>query len=175
MQSERPAPAMANYAIEPGQRVWSSLVLSETLFVALVAAMLWFALRYERVGRLLYLLLAILLGTMAYSGIFLLISLIFRKRAMVIGIMYGVVLEGLLSMVPAMVNLCTVTYYLRSLTVALVLPQDELNKLPLNIVEMLGGADGRLAMVVLLNMAFVFVSTSCLLASTREYAVKDQP
>ena len=53
------------YAIEPGQWVWSSLVLSETLFVALVAAMLWFALRYERVGRLLYLLLAILLAALS--------------------------------------------------------------------------------------------------------------
>jgi 4-amino-4-deoxy-L-arabinose transferase-like glycosyltransferase len=59
------AAAAVLYAVEPGLWVWSSMVLSETLFVALVGATVWFALQYERAGRQLYLLVAILLATLS--------------------------------------------------------------------------------------------------------------
>lgn len=53
----------------------------------------------------------------SYAAVFTLIGVIWPKRAMVFGVFYVVVVEALLSMIPAVVNLLTVQFRLRCLFV----------------------------------------------------------
>lgn len=53
----------------------------------------------------------------SYAAVFTLIGVIWPKRAMVFGVFYAIVVEALLSMIPAVVNLLTVQYRLRCLFV----------------------------------------------------------
>lgn len=59
----------------------------------------------------------VVLSCVAYSALFLLIGVIAPKRAMVVGILYAVIFEVALALVPAAVNLLTVQYRLRCLLV----------------------------------------------------------
>jgi len=59
----------------------------------------------------------VVLSCVAYSAVFLLIGVIAPKRAMVAGILYAVIFEVTLALVPAAVNLLTVQYRLRCLLV----------------------------------------------------------
>ena len=57
------------------------------------------------------------LSCTSYSALFLLIGIVFPKRARVAGILYAVIFEVTLALVPAAVNLLTVQYRLRCLLV----------------------------------------------------------
>jgi ABC-type transport system involved in multi-copper enzyme maturation permease subunit len=59
----------------------------------------------------------VVLSCVAYSALFLLIGVIAPKRAMVAGILYAIIFEVALALVPAAVNLLTVQYRLRCLLV----------------------------------------------------------
>lgn len=59
----------------------------------------------------------VVLSCVSYSALFLLIGVIAPKRAMVAGILYAVVFEMALAVIPAAVNLLTVQYRLRCLLV----------------------------------------------------------
>jgi ABC-type transport system involved in multi-copper enzyme maturation permease subunit len=59
----------------------------------------------------------VILSCVSYSAVFLLIGVIAPKRAMVLGILYAIVFEMALALVPAAVNLLTVQYRLRCLLV----------------------------------------------------------
>ena len=59
----------------------------------------------------------VVLSCVSYSAVFLLIGVIAPKRAMVLGILYAIVFEMALALVPAAVNLLTVQYRLRCLLV----------------------------------------------------------
>lgn len=59
----------------------------------------------------------VILSCIAYSAVFVLIGVLFPKRAMVIGVFYAIVFEVVLASVPAAVNLLTVQYRLRCLFV----------------------------------------------------------
>lgn len=57
----------------------------------------------------------VVLGCVAYGALFTLIGALIQRRAMVIGIIYIVVVEGILSMVPATINRFTISYRLLGL------------------------------------------------------------
>ena len=57
------------------------------------------------------------LSCVTYSALFLLIGVVAPKRAMVMGVLYAVIFEAALALVPAAVNLLTVQYRLRCLLV----------------------------------------------------------
>jgi ABC-type transport system involved in multi-copper enzyme maturation permease subunit len=57
------------------------------------------------------------LSCISYSAIFLLIGVIFPKRAMVFCVMYAAFVEVILGVIPALVNRLTIQYRLRSLLV----------------------------------------------------------
>ena len=59
----------------------------------------------------------VVLSCLSYSALFLLAGVVAPKRAMVVGIVYAIVFEVALAMVPAAVNLLTVQYRLRCLFV----------------------------------------------------------
>ncbi|MGV3482801.1 MAG: hypothetical protein ACO1RT_00135, partial [Planctomycetaceae bacterium] len=58
-----------------------------------------------------------ILSCVSYSALFLLIGVVAPKRAMVAGILYAVIFEVTLALIPAAVNLLTVQYRLRCLLV----------------------------------------------------------
>ena len=59
----------------------------------------------------------VVLSCAAYAAAFALIGVLFPKRAMVIGVFYGIVFEVVFASIPAAVNLLTIQYRLRCLLV----------------------------------------------------------
>jgi hypothetical protein len=59
----------------------------------------------------------VVLSCLAYAAVFVLIGVLFPKRAMVLGVFYAIVFEVVLASIPAAVNLLTVQYRLRCLLV----------------------------------------------------------
>lgn len=119
------------------------------------------------------LLLAMLAGSvgavLAYSAVFILIGFLIPRRAMVVGLLYGIVFEFVLSFAPALVNEITVTYYLRSLVAGLLdLP------IPREIARIVGGASVTGAIASLALIAAVCLALASLLAAQREYLIKDE-
>lgn len=57
----------------------------------------------------------LILGSIAYSALYIMIGTFFQRRSMVVAFVYTVVIEGLLSFIPATINQLTVSYRLRSL------------------------------------------------------------
>lgn len=116
-------------------------------------------------------LLAALVGATAgallcYGAIFILFGFLAPRRAMVLALLYGVIFEFVLSMVPAMVNTATVTYYLRSLVVE-ALQLD----LPAKLARVVGGASLTTSLCVLLLMIVVPLALASRLAARREYVI----
>ncbi len=56
-----------------------------------------------------------LLSSLAYGALYVLIAVVFPKKAMVFAVLYTLIFEGLVSLVPATINRLTIQYRLRSL------------------------------------------------------------
>lgn len=115
---------------------------------------------------------ASLVGTggalLAYNALFVLFGFLIPQRAMIVALLYGIFFELMLSFVPALVNEFTITYYLRSLVVAML----DL-EIPRDIARMVGGASAAAAVLTLFGIVAGSLGLSSLLASRREYVVKD--
>lgn len=59
---------------------------------------------------------SIFAASFAYTAIFALLGLALPRRAITVGLIYAVVFEFMLSMVPALINEITVSHYIRSMT-----------------------------------------------------------
>jgi ABC-type transport system involved in multi-copper enzyme maturation permease subunit len=57
----------------------------------------------------------VVLGCLAYGGLFTLIGAMVQRRAMVVAIIYAVIVEGVLTLVPATINRFTIGYRLSAL------------------------------------------------------------
>jgi ABC-type transport system involved in multi-copper enzyme maturation permease subunit len=114
----------------------------------------------------------ILAGTfaalLAYNALFVLIGFLIPRRAMIAALLYAAIFELTLSFVPALVNEFTVTYYLRSLVVAMLDIE-----IPREITRMVGGAPIPFAIATLGGICVGALALASLLASRREYVVKD--
>ncbi len=80
----------------------------------------------------------------AFTSVFCLLGLFFPRRALPVGLMYAVVVEGLLSVVPAVVNEFTVSYYLRSIgwhLADLPIPEEAVEELEREMLPLLAGSD----------------------------------
>ena len=108
-------------------------------------------------------------GTLGYNAVFVLLGFLAPKRAMILALLYGVILEFLLSFVPAMVNTFTVTYYLRSLAIEITGLE-----VPDEIARIAGGASWQAATITLVVIIFIGLHGSSWLATRREYVVADQ-
>jgi len=107
-------------------------------------------------------------AVLAYTAVFAAIGTLFRNRPLVVGILYVVVVEGVLSFVPALINTVTVTYYLRSVVVrALGLT------LPPELARLVGGASLLEAVAVLLGIAAAALALAAAVVTRREYSVAD--
>jgi ABC-type transport system involved in multi-copper enzyme maturation permease subunit len=115
---------------------------------------------------------AVLVGTvgalLAYNALFVLFGFLIPRRAMIVALLYGVSFELILSFLPALVNEFTVTYYLRSLVVAML----DL-EIPREITRMVGSASAPTAVLALAGIVVGSLMVASLLAARREYVVKD--
>jgi ABC-type transport system involved in multi-copper enzyme maturation permease subunit len=104
-----------------------------------------------------------------YTALFMLFGFLMPRRAMVAALLYGVVLEFLLSFVPAIVNQFTVTYYLRSwIRNALEI------EAPQEIARIVGGATTGTALLTLTLIVVVALALASRLAARREYVIADE-
>lgn len=72
----------------------------------------------ESFGKVLWVQLALVaLSCPAYAALFILIGVVFHKRAMAVGVLYALICEVALAMVPAVVNKITIQFRLRCLLV----------------------------------------------------------
>lgn len=106
---------------------------------------------------------------LAYSAVFILIGFLIPRRAMIVGLLYGIIFEFVLSFAPAIVNEATVTYYLRSLVTGLL----DL-EIPQEIARIVGGVTVWGAIGGLATIITVCLFLASWLAAQREYVIKDE-
>ena len=110
-------------------------------------------------------------GCLAYTAIFSLLGLLVPRRAIPMGILYGVLFEFALSFVPAVINELTTSFYLRSLALRIVgdidLPRDLADRLALTTTS----ADRAVVAIALLTI--VTLAASCLLIHRREWPLSE--
>ncbi len=105
--------------------------------------------------------IAILCSCFAYSALFCLLGLFVPRRAIPVGLIYAVVAEGFLSIVPATVNQLTISFYLRTLSWRLAdlpLPEDISEEFNAEVAPLVLGASGPhslLALAVITSGALV--------------------
>ena len=135
----------------------ASLSVSFLLAGAPVGARLWFALVVTDFA-----------ACFAYTAVFGLLGLALPRRAITVGLIYAVVVEYLLSLVPALVNEMTVSYYLRALAyhVADV-------SLPSDVEFLLGSASLTTAILALLLIPLGALGLSAALIHRREWPLTE--
>jgi ABC-type transport system involved in multi-copper enzyme maturation permease subunit len=103
----RTAVAMGKYAVAV---VWTaSYGILSSIVVSLLAGV------DEMFALMASLCTLVVLSSIAYSALYLLIGATFYRRATVAAVVYSLVLEGLISWIPATINQITVSYRLRTL------------------------------------------------------------
>jgi ABC-2 type transport system permease protein len=109
------------------------------------------------------LLAAVVLSALGYMAIFALIGVLATRRAMTVGLVYGIIFEGVLSLFPALVNRLTVTHYLRTLVVAWAdLP------IPPDMEPFIGDAGVLESLLVLAGIVTVAFGAACAIVSRRQ-------
>ncbi len=140
--------------------VIASMSLAYALFGAPYGLQVWVALVVPIFG-----------ACLAYTAVFSLLGLLVPRRAIPIGIIYGIVFEVFLSFVPAVINELTCSYYLRSLGFNLAsditLPQDVLE-----VMTMTTAPPGR-AIAAILLIATLTLSVSAWLIHRREWPLTE--
>ncbi len=112
----------------------------------------------------------------AYTALFCLLGLFVPRRAIPVGLIYTVVVEGFLSIIPAVVNELTVSYYLRSLgwTIAdLPLPAEAVEDFEREVAPLVVGADVQTALFALAMISLVTLSLSAWIIHRREWPLTE--
>ncbi len=124
----------------------------------------------------LWLALAILvvLSSLCYSTLFCLLGTIMYKKPMILSIIYTLVVEGVISMLPAVVNAFTINFYLRSIFLRLM--GGELSELPstlsfLNDPNMISQMSTFWDLISLTILSVIFIVIANALLRNREYHV----
>ncbi len=113
----------------------------------------------------------VVLSCLAYGALFTLLGVVFQKRAMVVAVAYTILFEGIVSLIPAVINQLTVHYHLRGLlihwmainTAELPLPKETLGNEPSwQHLCFLGGYTA-----VMLGVSYLFIHVN-------EYATADE-
>lgn len=122
--------------------------------------------------------LTVVLASFAYGCLFAALGVIFHKRAMVFTVSYTLLIEVIVSMLPAVINKLSITYYMRSIFTRIM---DWSPHTPLSESELPDGAAADLLpemfspnstvsdLVDLTILCVAFLSVACLLTVKREY------
>jgi len=108
------------------------------------------------------------LSVPAYTAVFALLGTIAVARALVVGIVYIVFFEGFLSLVPAVINSLTISYYLRSLAVGV-----SGIEVPTFIERIVGNESPASCVMVIAAITAIGVGLAALIVSRREFATPD--
>lgn len=124
---------------------------------------LWFALA-----------ILVVLSSVCYSTLFCLLGTIMHKKPMILSIIYTLVVEGVISMLPAVVNAFTINFYLRSIFLRLM--GWELSELPsalsfLNDPNMISQMSTFWDLISLAVLSVIFMVIANALLRNREYHV----
>ncbi len=135
----------------------TSMSVSFLLLGAPVGARLWLAL-----------MVTILCATLSYTAIFALLGLLVPRRAIPVGLIYAVVVEFVLSFVPALVNELAASHYLRSLAFHIArIP------LPDAAMQIVGGATLSDSILALLVIPLLSLSLSAWIVHRREWPLTE--
>ncbi|MFT4538223.1 MAG: ABC-type transport system involved in multi-copper enzyme maturation permease subunit [Planctomycetota bacterium] len=111
-----------------------------------------------------------------YTALFCLLGLFVPRRAIPIGLIYAVVVEGFLSAVPAVVNELTASYYLRSMgwhLADLPLPAEIQEEFDREVAPFVAGADVPSALMALGVISVVALSVSAWVIHRREWPLTE--
>lgn len=152
------------------------VAISWSIPVGLVSATLGvFAIGVEEPIRLIAIQCGLgVLSCVAYSALFLLIGVIAPKRAMVIGILYALIAEVALALVPAAVNLLTVQYRLRCLLVRWMdfeLPSQRRSAV---VSAYFGEESAAWHVFILLSMTIAYLLVAAILLRYREFTAASE-
>jgi len=106
----------------------------------------------------------VVLSCLTYASLYLLLGVIFVRRAMTVAVAYTFVVEFLLGLTPAVVNQLTVQYYLRSLLVGWF----AMTTGPVRVRGMVGTAPAWQYVLILLGMTAALLSAAALILRRRE-------
>ena len=112
----------------------------------------------------------------AFTALFCLLGLFVPRRAIPVGLIYAVVVEGFLSVVPAIVNELTISYYLRSLTWHLAgvpLPAAAVEDFEREVAPFIAGADVQTALLALAIIAGVTLTLSAWVIHRRQWPLTE--
>ncbi|MFN3192481.1 MAG: hypothetical protein ACE361_18355 [Aureliella sp.] len=113
----------------------------------------------------------VVFSSLAYAALYLMIGTAFFRRATIAAVVYSLILEGLISWIPATINQATVSYRLRTLladwTCVSKLRDD------LDMAVLFGDEPTWVNILVLLAYALVFLGLSAYFVQTREYPVQN--
>jgi len=102
-----------------------------------------------------------------YTAVFSVIAVFFRKRPMIVGLIYGII-EFILSFIPALVSTMTATYFLRSI-VARVLDLE----LPTDLLRLVGAASLATSVLALAALIAAAVALAGWAITQEEFASAD--
>ena len=111
-----------------------------------------------------------------FTAIFCLLGLLVPRRAIPAGLIYAVLVEFVLSSVPALVNELTASYYLRSLArhiVDLRLPEDVSEEFERSVAPFIAGAEASTAVFALVLISLGTLSLSAWIIHRRQWPLTE--
>ena len=112
----------------------------------------------------------------AFTALFCLLGLLVPRRAIPVGLIYAVIVEGILSVVPALVNELTISFYLRSMAWHIAdvqLPSNAVDDFEREVAPFVAGADVPTAALALVAISIVTLSVSAWLIHRREWPLTE--
>ncbi len=143
----------------------ASMSVAFALCSAPFGAKTWFALAASITG-----------ACFTYTAIFCLLGLLVPRRAIPVGLIYAVLFEFLLSIIPAVVNELTTAYYLRSLAwhiADLPIPQEFAHDFEREVVPFLAGAGASTAVLALALISLTTLLLSALVIHRRQWPLTE--
>ena len=115
-------------------------------------------------------------GCFTFTAVFALLGLLVPRRALPAGLIYAVVVEFILSTVPALVNELTTSFYLRSMAwdiADIPLPTEDVDDFEEFVAPVLLGVDTGSALIALATIVVVSLSISALVIHRRQWPLTE--
>lgn len=114
----------------------------------------------------------VLLSCPAYGAIYLLLGIVFYKRAMIVAIVYTLVFELAVGLIPAIINNLTIQFRLRALFMKFA--EIDFPEQDTTVQQLFGNSPPVLHILVLLGYTAVLLGLSQLLLRLKEFTVADE-
>ena len=113
------------------------------------------------------------LSAMSYAAVFMLIGTIFPQRAMLFCVAWTAVVEGFVSLIPAIINRITVQYRLRSLFIDWTQPGGEFSDIPM-FSRVIAPGGWYVQVIWLVMLTLLFLSAAITIAHRREFTAASE-